>query len=1228
MVHHSGQGALHPDDLIQDREVEDAQGDRLAHSHVADQLRDVALMVPAPSNVAVWGPWGSGKSGVANLLRQNLDRERGVRFVHFDAFKYAENPLRRNFIIAVATALGIKDERFHDELYSGRVTAKLKFSSTDVWRLLRTFGQMFGVIVALCAVVMAMLARVQGGPFRPALVHLATGALKAGLAPAALLTSLTVLVSRTFTREHKTDAADSDEQFERIFAELVERSHARRLVIFVDELDRCSPKDVVATLDALRTFLGVDKCVFIVAADQQAMEEALTRALEQATPADTVNPYYSSGSGYLDKVFQYQISLPPLLLPKVTRFAAGLVRGRQGLWADIDVDLVVSILVASHVRSPRRVKSLLNTFALTYRLAQRRAAEGLLESEPAARAEEIAKLVCLRVEFPLFARDLQLDHRLCEYVLAFAADENAELSPHIRPQVREAALRYAKAEAAVDQELSDPDGDDDEAGVRTHHAQQLVAYLKRTRTVVGPGRDLVFMETSGSIFGLPAALAEELEQLAQNADLDQLASAITSLPAADRPAALELLLQQVRDAIGLEETNIATAALTVCADQAVSLESLADAAAETLAPILTTDTLDLPQEALAGCWRLALASDRPAALEMRRLALTHPALDDDASLAAGLLASPQPALAADPQRVHTLVIQHLVGESDVMADLLTTLSPPDATAVMTLIGDDLAKQVRTIFETYEEWGKASSSQNEEDGTDDDEDEQPEPPAPDIVMQRLKGMLRQWCGMAPQAAHAVVGLLLGLDRQDARYAVELVAGEIPAVGDPGLARAVLAVMRRRQMPMWPRWLGFLDDRLPVEDLEESFALALEQLWHSTRAVDEPLEPALASEVADSFMRLFSHVPGEHPGITPFVLRELSAPASDAEAVEQDRLLSALQCLTTSGLLDRAAFVRHQAAVITELLADDGEPEYAPGGTMVAYLDRVIDDCLQDLSAPIEVSLDAHEAGDLARAVDDCDWLPADDHTRLRISARTMLADGGIDIADLASLPTPAEMAAFALHRRTSAGETLAGWIRLERPSPTGLLAAVGPAMRHASGLQTNTAMLQAVAEHLGQSPTADQSAFWRGLLSSPSAHVPLQTLTAAGWPTLPDTEVARVLTDRFSQTTRNSDRKAALELWMAAAVTAPSVLTELIERILIPMLEGGQESVKLAIAYLPQLMNMTPKAAQTALRVAMENAIKRFPQFEQRGIKALKHVGYKTKKTGLLRRERITDSNDE
>lgn len=1217
------------DDLIRDREVESARSDRLAHGHIADQLLDVVLSVPTPTNVAVWGPWGSGKSGVANLLKGLLDKQEDVRFVRFDAFKYAENPLRRNFIIAAATALGIKDAKFHEDLYGGRVAVKLQFGRNDVGRLLRMFGLSFGAVIALFGVAMALFAWLHGGAFRPTFADMAAGALRAGMAPAVLLTSLMVLVSRTLTREHKTEAADSDEQFERIFADLVARAGVERIVVFVDELDRCKPSDVVATLDALRTFLGVGGCVFIVAADQQVLEEALTRALQQATPNDSVNPYYSSGSGYLDKVFQYQLSLPPLLVPKVTNFAAELVRGRDGLWAAMDINLVVSVLVPSHVRSPRRVKALLNTFALTYRLAQRRALDRLLETDPATRVAEIAKLVCLRLEFPLFARDLLLDHRLCEYVLILDANPRADLDPRLGEQVKQAARRYANLEADVDQRLSDPDEDEDGEeradDVRKQHGQQLVAYLKRTRQVPGPRRDLIFLETSGSVFGLPAALAETLEQQAQNAELGEVLASVSGLSAEERGAALAMLTQQARDAIGLEEENVAYAVLAVCGDASIPLNGTADTAVETLTPILTNSPHALPGEVLAGCWRLALASDRPAALEMRTIVLRHSSVRESASVAAMVIRHAGPALAADPGLVNQLVSRHLLGEEEDMADMLAELSSPEAATLMTQVGPLVAKELRALIEQHEAWKKASAQSGAV-----APDSSPEPISPDDALRRLEWLLEHWCEEGPEAAHAVVELLLASDSQLCRTLVERNAGTIPMMRETALVRAVLSSAWRRSTDRWPDWLGMLDPRSSIDDMTQEFDKLLGVLWERASKSEDALESEVVTRAADSFMRLFDNQPLDRiPHITPFVLPSLSRPSTDEEAAEQLRLLGVLQPLESSGLLKRTDFVPHQVAALTELLASGDDLVVSQDGAILAYVESLLNDCLRDLDSPGSAPLSPENARALVDSLDNGGWLPGLEHTHLRVSARHLLMTGGVDGDSLQPLPSAAEMAAHARSRPKRVGETLAAWVALEGPSASELFTAVSAGLRQQSPLQTDAVLLQAVASRLADLPAQDQAGFWRDLLGGPGTRLPEQTLAAAGWPSLPDAFKAELLIDRYARASKNPDRRAILDLWKAANVTSLGARRDLIQQILLPMLEANQGAAEFAILYLPQLMQSVPKGMRKAVREAVEASGTKWSNLAQRGTKVLKAVGYSTERTGLLNlRERISRSNDD
>lgn len=96
------------EELIDDRALEDAEQDLLHHKDIVDELEQLVCATEVPANVALYGAWGSGKSSLANILGARLrHREVPVPFARFDAFKYADGPLRRLFISRVAAELGV-----------------------------------------------------------------------------------------------------------------------------------------------------------------------------------------------------------------------------------------------------------------------------------------------------------------------------------------------------------------------------------------------------------------------------------------------------------------------------------------------------------------------------------------------------------------------------------------------------------------------------------------------------------------------------------------------------------------------------------------------------------------------------------------------------------------------------------------------------------------------------------------------------------------------------------------------------------------------------------------------------------------------------------------------------------------------------------------------------------------------------------------------------------------
>lgn len=91
---------------------------------------------------------------------------------------------------------------------------------------------------------------------------------------------------------------------------LVKPKRDRLVCIFIDDLDRCQPSQVVRLLEAIKLFLWAKGVVFILALDQSQIINALMeqRAAERqaSTPSDDLR---AEAAAYLEKFFLYSIDL-------------------------------------------------------------------------------------------------------------------------------------------------------------------------------------------------------------------------------------------------------------------------------------------------------------------------------------------------------------------------------------------------------------------------------------------------------------------------------------------------------------------------------------------------------------------------------------------------------------------------------------------------------------------------------------------------------------------------------------------------------------------------------------------------------------------------------------------------------------------------------------------------------------------------------------------------------
>ena len=85
------------------------------------------------------------------------------------------------------------------------------------------------------------------------------------------------------------------------FLESLLYEQGERLLIFIDELDRCKPEYAVRLLERIKHYFSNDRITFVFSVNMEELQH-------------TVKRYYGEGFGavkYLDRFFDYRIKLPP-----------------------------------------------------------------------------------------------------------------------------------------------------------------------------------------------------------------------------------------------------------------------------------------------------------------------------------------------------------------------------------------------------------------------------------------------------------------------------------------------------------------------------------------------------------------------------------------------------------------------------------------------------------------------------------------------------------------------------------------------------------------------------------------------------------------------------------------------------------------------------------------------------------------------------------------------------
>lgn len=101
-------------------------------------------------------------------------------------------------------------------------------------------------------------------------------------------------------------------EFQENFAELLEDASIEKLIVLIDDLDRCLPDVAINTLEAVRLFMFTKKTAFVIAADESMIRYAVKKHFPDATDENQFNAGEAFANKYLEKLIQVPFRIPAL----------------------------------------------------------------------------------------------------------------------------------------------------------------------------------------------------------------------------------------------------------------------------------------------------------------------------------------------------------------------------------------------------------------------------------------------------------------------------------------------------------------------------------------------------------------------------------------------------------------------------------------------------------------------------------------------------------------------------------------------------------------------------------------------------------------------------------------------------------------------------------------------------------------------------------------------------
>ena len=345
---------------------EDLLGFKVHADLLINVINDESVL---PITIGVFGDWGSGKSSILQIVKEEFDKDddQDSLCIYFNGWTF------EGYDDAKAALLNsILKELEDNKKISAEIRDTIKEKSKKLWKSI-DWIRGAGMVMKNIAFP-AVSAYFTGGlNLFPLTIQ---KLIEWGDSPEKIIEKLQSEegkeIYKAFVKEGKVEdknATNAVAEFRKDFSELLEATNFKRLVVIIDDLDRCSPERIIENLEAIKLFLNVPKTAFIIGADPRIVKYAIEYKYKNNKEIEEDNNRIVID--YLEKLIQLPYSLPRL--------------------SESEVETYISMLICKKEIGDTRFKNVLDEFQ-KYRLTNKYSAFGLSNFEKILEVEEFRKV--------------------------------------------------------------------------------------------------------------------------------------------------------------------------------------------------------------------------------------------------------------------------------------------------------------------------------------------------------------------------------------------------------------------------------------------------------------------------------------------------------------------------------------------------------------------------------------------------------------------------------------------------------------------------------------------------------------------------------------------------------------------------------------------------------------------------------------------------------------------